>query len=112
MVRQNEGFANKKCPKDCPFLFKLGDGQTIMYCAFAEYADILEPGRHTRTEIKDNGEIDYNIPPHCGVYKKYKNEKEKVERAKHELKTTPTIRPSQSGLVVTGHVHYWKKRHR
>ena len=38
-----------------------------------ERADVLEPGRKSRTEINPDGNVNYHIWPDCDVYYKYKN---------------------------------------
>lgn len=115
MVRQNEGFANTKCPRDCPFLERLGGGQTILCCMFATYTPFLEPDRITRTEIKEDGTVDYHMPPHCDIYKKYKGRNKEVELALRRYESRGlSIKMGQTyndELIVTGHVQYFKKHH-
>ena len=113
MVRKNDGFA-KHCPKDCPFRDHIASGQTMVFCSFALYADLLEPGRHTRTEVI-NGEVDYREPPHCDVYKRYRGKKKEIMKTKREYESKGlSIRmnlPGRSELSVTGAKHAPKCLH-
>ena len=113
MVRKGEGFA-KHCPKDCPFRDNIASGQTMVFCSFALFADLLEPGRHTRTEIKD-GKIDYHVPPNCDVYEKYKGKKKEIRKMKRSYEqkglSIRMSRKGDSGLTVTASKHFPKYHH-
>lgn len=106
-------FAAHKCPKDCPFRDKMGSG--LIYCSFAIYADKLEPGRHTRTEITVDGEPDYHFPPDCDIYDKYKDQTDRIREMKRIYDQYGLMRYSKyenPDLVVTGKKHMPKSKHR
>lgn len=117
MVNKRVSDFAMKCPRDCPFRMRLASGFTPYFCAFALYADMLDAGRHTRTEIREDGTVDYHIPPDCDVYEKYKGEKDMVEKAKRDYESRNVQLKLDSSrsrdLVVTGHKHpKVQKRHR
>ena len=88
MVSKNErteDWVKYKCPRDCPFNKRLGDLRT-RYCNFAAYADVLEPGRKSRTEVDPNGNVNYHIWPDCDVYYKYKNLKHLLNEVVRRLR--------------------------
>ena len=62
----------RACPKDCPFLGRLG---SLPYCRFSEYALVMEDDRETRMTVDKNGNIDWHLPPNCDMYEKYKGTK-------------------------------------
>lgn len=115
MVKKRDEFLAKICPADCPFLDRLATGSTVRFCSFAIYADIIEPGRHTRTEINDDGTVNYHIPPNCDVYDKYVNDFEAVKKAKktYESRDVQLRLHKRHGteLIVTG-PRYTRKRKR
>lgn len=116
MVRKQNEFLAKICPDDCPFLDRLGTGSTVRFCSFALYADIIEPGRHTRTEIKQDGTVDYHIPPNCDVYERYINDLEAVRKAKkiYESRDVQLRLHKRHGteLLVTGPRYTRRKKYR
>ena len=110
----DEFIAGRDCPKDCPFLDRVASGETMRFCSFSVYADILEPGRHTRTEVSPDGEVDYNIPPNCKVYDKYKSQKKLIASIKRKYKAQKILRLDkhpEPHLLVTGAKHspVWKR---
>lgn len=110
----DEFIAGRDCPKDCPFLDRVSSGKTMRFCSFAIYADLLEPGRHTRTEISPDGKVDYNIPPNCKVYDTYKSQRKKIASMKRKYKSKNILRldnHSEPHLLVTGAKHspVWKR---
>ena len=113
MVSPNElveDWVKHKCPRDCPFNKRLGDLRT-RYCNFAVYADVLEPGRKSRTEIDADGNVDYHIWPDCDIYKKYKklgvlvDEVTRQGKVKHRIKSEPV-------LVTTARKHPATSKHK
>lgn len=114
MVRECGNFAAHDCPRDCPFLDRIASGQTMRFCSFALYADLIEAGRHTRTEILPDGTVDYHIPPNCDVYERYKGEIELVRKVKKEYErhyaNLKLHKSHDNELQVTGHKHslVWK----
>lgn len=110
----DEFIAERDCPRDCPFLNRIAGGAGARVCTFALYADILEPNRHTRTEIHEDGTIDYNIPPNCNVYEKYKDKKSEIAKMKRKYKSKGAVRTrrkAEAELVVTAHKHAAISRH-
>ena len=115
MVRKKsrrENWVRDLCPRDCPFNASVGD-HVDRYCSFAAYADVLEPGRYTRTEIDPDGNVNYHIWPDCDVYPKYKG----LNRVVNETKRRKTVEhqmglPAEPDVTVTGHKHPAVSKHR
>lgn len=106
MVDTEGYFATYKCPHDCPFRDKF-DGK-IKFCSFSVYAEVLEPGRLTRTEVRKDRSPDYHLPPDCDVYERYKDKGTEIKRMKHKydeygIKRTKLVRPKE--LYTTAHKH-------
>jgi hypothetical protein len=100
------------CPKDCPFNDKLGD-LNMRYCSFSSYADILEPGRHTRTEVDADGHVNYHVWPDCDVYGKYKNMKSLVLEMKRRARTKHLrALPSGADVAVTARKRPKRSKHK
>ena len=98
-------FVMNECPKDCPFRDKMSYG--IAFCSFAIYANQLEPGRMTRTEISEDGKINYHLPPDCDVYERYKDKAQEVYKVKKKYDQYGTKRFSrmEDDLYVYGKRH-------
>lgn len=95
-------FVMNRCPEDCPFRDKMSFG--ITFCSFAIYANLLEPERLTRTEIRKDGTVDYHIPPDCDVYKKYKDRAEEIKalKKKYDQYGVKRLKHKEPDLYVTG----------
>ena len=108
---KDEDWVRWKCPRDCPFNNRLGD-HIDRYCCFAEYADVLEPGRYSRTEVAEDGTVNYHKWPDCDIYPRYKGlnkvvwETKRRRQVEHQigLKASPTVK-------VTGHKHPATQKH-
>lgn len=116
MVKTDEFIAARDCPKDCPFRDRIASGQTMIFCSFGLYVDLIEAGRHTRTEVLPDGTVNYHIPPNCDAYEKYKDKKKYVAQIKkyyerHQLRLHHKhfFDPE---LYVTGHRHSAISKHR
>ena len=105
MVNKDEYFVTYQCPKDCPFRDKLE--RSYKFCSFSIYADAIEPGRRTRTEIHDDGSIDYHEPPDCDIYEKYKGKEDEIKKVKkkYDQYGTRRVKDRDSRLWVTGRKH-------
>ena len=108
--------AGRDCPKDCPFLDRIAGGVSIRICTFSLYADLIEPGRHTRTEINQDGSVDYKLPPECDVYEKYKDRPGIIKEAKRKYETQAIQlrlhHKRDKDLYVTGGKHSPFSRYR
>lgn len=109
---RQEDWVKYHCPRNCPFNKRLGDLRT-RYCNFAAYADVLEPGRHTRTEIDPDGHINYHKWPDCDVYHKYKNLKNVINEAlrRQRVEHIEKIR-SEADTFVTARKHPATSKHK
>lgn len=108
MVEPKEFIAARDCPRDCPFLDRIASGQSMRFCSFAVYADLIEPGRHTRTEVNKDGTINYNIPPHCNVYDKYREFPKIIKETKRRYEShliQLRLHHNEPDLSVTAHKH-------
>ena len=109
---RRENWVRYKCPRDCPFNDRLGDMRT-RFCSFSVYADTLEPGRHTRTEVSADGTVNYHIWPDCDVYYKYKHIKNLVGEVKRRHKTKHLkATPVEPDVAVTAHKHPATSKHK
>lgn len=108
---QGDNWVQNRCPRDCPFNDRLAD-RSDRYCSFAIYADMLEPGRFTRTTIDDSGEINYHQYPDCDVYPRFKGlDKVVLETKRRRMSEHKVGLPSSPDVAVTGHKHPATQKH-
>ena len=108
----SEDFVEKRCPHDCPFRDKLDFG--IHFCSYAIYSTCIDPNRRTRTEVFEDGSVDYHVPPHCDIYELYKEHVPEIEKIKKGYDRHTLERRSHhnnnSKLIVTGEKSFRRKR--
>ena len=110
--KRYEGWVSRKCPCDCPFRDKMPD-HSDYYCSFALYADVLEPGRFTRTEITPDGAVNYHLWPDCDIYQRYKGLNNVIAETKRrrQIQHQMGLRRSDEPLV-TAHKHPAISKHK